>query len=26
VKGHVAPSRYANYLDLLDKLIERRQP
>ena len=24
VRGHVAPSRYANYLDLLDKLIERR--
>jgi len=26
VKGHVAESRYANYLDLLDKLIERRSP
>lgn len=26
VRGHVAESRYANYLDLLDKLIERRTP
>jgi ribosome biogenesis GTPase len=25
VRGRVAESRYANYLDLLDKLIERRQ-
>jgi len=25
VRGHVAESRYANYLDLLAKLIERRQ-
>ena len=24
VRGHVAVSRYANYIDLLDKLIERR--
>jgi ribosome biogenesis GTPase len=25
VRGHVAQSRYDNYIDLLDKLIERRQ-